>query len=216
MPVVPFIPAIIGAVSAVGSAVHGSGSVQQNPTGPTDIGPLRAAVMQFLLHGTSDPGSQFSNLQVPGFNNGQPNPQLDAINKMFDATRAEALGQAKESAGNLTGSGYNNLFGSALATSLAAQQKQLADTGMQGSEDNQRTFAQLFQGFGGAGGATGSSSAYQPSGFSSLGSTAGPLGQLFGMLFPNKPNTSGTTGLASSPFAQGGPNVLTGQFGGAT
>lgn len=202
MPVVPFIPAAIGAVSAIGSAIGGSGSVKQSQTGPQDVGPLRNSMMQFLLHGQSDPNSQFSQLSVPGFNNGQPNPELDAINKMFDATRAEALGQAKESAGNLTGSGNINLFGSALAQSLAAQQKQLADAGMQGAEDNQKTFANLFSQFGANN--VGSQGAYQPSGFASLGSTAGPMGQLLSMFGGKKPaagsNVSTDPSTAPVPY----------------
>jgi hypothetical protein len=196
--IVPFIGPAITAISAIGSAVKGSGNVQQAQTGPTDVGPLRDAMMQFLLHGGAAPGSAFQGLTVPGFTNGQPNPGLDAINKLFDATRATALGQAKEQAGNLTGSGYNNLFGSALATSLAQQQKQLADTGMQGALANQDTFARLMGMFGATG--LGSQSYYKPSGFASLGQTAGPLGQLldqFGR--PRATTDSGTGNFNTDP-----------------
>lgn len=209
MPVVPFIPAIIGAASAVGSAVKGSGSVQQSQTGPQDVGPLRNAMMQFLLHGQSDPNSQFSQLSVPGFGNGQPNPELDAINKLFDTTRTSALASAKESAGNLTGSGYNNLFGSALAQSLAQQQKQLADTGMQGSLANQNTFAQLFSQFGANG--VGSQGAYQPSGWASLGGVAGPLGHLLDQF--GRPKAAATGG---SPGGTGNFNTDPQPYTGAT
>ena len=213
--VIPYIPSIIAGASAIGSAVKGSGSVQQSQSGPQDVGPLRDAMMSFLLHGTSDPNSMFGQLQVPGFNNGQPNPGLDAINKLFDATRATALGQAKESAGNLTGSGYNNLFGSALATSLAQQQKQLADTGMQGALANQGTIAQLFGQFGAQG--VGSSPYYKPSGFASLGGLAGPAGKIIGGIYkPNGVlggaidetdayNTGGTGNFNTAPQPYSGP-----------
>lgn len=46
---------------------------------------------------------------------------------LFSAERSRSLAQAKESAGNLTGSGFQNIFGSSLATSLAGEQKTLAD-----------------------------------------------------------------------------------------
>jgi len=50
---------------------------------------------------------------------------------LFTAQRGSSLAQAKESAGNLTGSGYNNLFGSALSESLAGEQALLANTLLQ-------------------------------------------------------------------------------------
>lgn len=214
MPIVPFIPAIIAGASAIGSAVHGSGNVNQSQSGPQDVGPLRDAMMQFLLHGTSAPGSGFGSLLVPGFGDGQPNPGLDAINKLFDATRANALAQAKESAGNLTGSGYNNLFGSALATSLAQQQKQLADTGMQGSLANQDTISRLFGQFGAQG--VGSTPYYQPSGWSSLGGLAGPAGAIIDQ-FGRK--QAGGSILPGGQFGEGGTgnfNTAPQPYSGAT
>ncbi len=172
MPVIPFIPAAISAVSAIGSAIHGSSTMQQAPNQmPQDLGPLRQYIMQILMGGKTTPGSPGAALTV------DPAASLGGINGLFNATRASALGQAKESAGNLTGSGYNNLFGSALATSLAQQQKQLADTTFQAQQSNQDTWAKLFGNFGTAGVSPGSTYA-QPTGIASLGQVAGPLGQL--------------------------------------
>lgn len=203
MPVVPFIGPAIGAISAIGSAIGGSGSVQNGSGIPGgDTGALRDYVMQMLMGGKTTPGTPGAALTV------DPSASLAGTNGLFEATRATALAQAKESAGNLTGSGYNNLFGSALATSLAQQQKQLADTTLAAGEDNQKTWAQLFGQFGNQGVNSGTPY-YQPSGIAGLAGTAGPIGTLAGMfphLFGGGSN-SGTTGLANSPFAQAGPQV---------
>lgn len=51
---------------------------------------------------------------------------LKPYQQMFAAQREGVLAQAKESAGNLTGSGYNNILGSAAAESLANEQGILA------------------------------------------------------------------------------------------
>ncbi len=56
------------------------------------------------------------------------NHLLKPYQDLFAANRAAALGQAKASAGNLTGSGYTNILGSATAQSLAGEDAQLADT----------------------------------------------------------------------------------------
>ena len=42
--------------------------------------------------------------------------------------------KAKESAGNLTGTGYNNILGQSLASSLAGENAQLAQLGMQNQQ----------------------------------------------------------------------------------
>lgn len=52
---------------------------------------------------------------------------LKPYSDLFSAQRGSALAQAKESAGNLTGSGYNNILGSAAAESIAQEQFILAN-----------------------------------------------------------------------------------------
>jgi len=57
---------------------------------------------------------------------------------LFSAQRGSALAQAKESAGNLTGSGYNNILGSAAAESIGQEQFILANllNSLRGQEIN--------------------------------------------------------------------------------
>lgn len=66
------------------------------------------------------------------------NNLLKPYSDMFTAQRGSALAQAKESAGNLTGSGYNNILGSAAAESIAGEQALLANLlmGLRGQEIN--------------------------------------------------------------------------------
>lgn len=70
---------------------------------------------------------------------------------MFAAQRAQTLGQAKESAGNLTGSGYNNILGSSAAQSLAGEQLQLGNMRYGMQQQNASNFLNLLNSFQGAG-----------------------------------------------------------------
>ena len=97
---------------------------------PGDVKGLRGAAVDYLLNG----GLGATQSQA-----GQVAPVDDAFfmqnilgpyQQMFAANRAGTLAQAKESAGNLTGSGYNNLFGNALASSLAQENAGLTQTRM--------------------------------------------------------------------------------------
>jgi hypothetical protein len=121
---------------AAKSAFKGAtGEVKQLDSTPQDIGPLRAAIVQQLLQGLNGNGL------AQGFQGvfGQtPAPAQDTsffysnilpqYNDLFQAQRGSALAQAKESAGNLTGSGYNNILGSSLSESLAQEQALSAQT----------------------------------------------------------------------------------------
>lgn len=64
------------------------------------------------------------------------NNLLKPYSELFSTQRAGALAQAKESAGNLTGTGYNNILGSAAASSIASEQSILANllTNLRGQE----------------------------------------------------------------------------------
>ena len=186
MPAMPFIGPGLGAVSAIGSLLN-HGGVQGGP-GADGTGALRAFVTHMLTGGSLPTTGPAGALTV------DPSAALAGTNGLFAASRASALGQAKESAGNLTGSGYNNLFGSALAQSLAAQQKQLADTQLAAGQGNQQTWEHLFGQFGGM---NQGQQYYQPSGVEGLAGAAGPLGKLAGM-FGGRPSPT------QDPFATGG------------
>lgn len=77
-------------------------------------------------------GDYSSNADMQFFLNNLMKPYQD----LFTAQRGSALAQAKESAGNLTGSGYNNILGSAAGESIAQEQFVLANLlqGLRGQE----------------------------------------------------------------------------------
>jgi hypothetical protein len=185
----------------IGSAALGGGSVPKAIKGlkgdllgkttqmdstPNDIEPLRAALVQQLLQGLSGgalaqgfqgvlggPGAQAPAQDTSFFYNNVMQP----YNNMFSAQRESALAQAKESAGNLTGSGYNNILGSATAESLAQQQAISAQTlmGLRQQElQRQSDFLRLLFGFGSAGVGP-SQPYYQPGALDSIGPIVGTI-----------------------------------------
>lgn len=103
---------------------------------------------------------------------------LKPYQDLFAAQRGTALGQAKESAGNLTGSGYNNILGTATAESLAGEQALTAQTllGLRQQElARQQDFLRLLFGFASTG--VGPNQAvYQPGLLDSILPFAGQLG----------------------------------------
>lgn len=113
-----------------------------------EVKPLRTQLIQALMSGI--PGFQNS---MFGFGQGGQggfaplDPSIvEPYRQLFAANRADALGQAKESAGNITGSGYNNILGTSLAGSLAGENAQLAQLGMQNQQfqfQQQQAFANL-------------------------------------------------------------------------
>ena len=158
------------------------GEVTQLDSTPTDLQPLRAALIQQLLQGTQGIGNAYAGV----LGGGQPPAQdtsffynniLQPYNDLFAAQRGTALGQAKESAGNLTGSGYNNILGSALSESLGQQQALSAQTlmGLRQQElQRQMDFLRLLFGFSTAG--VGQNQPYyQPGALDSLGPIVGTL-----------------------------------------
>lgn len=112
---------------------------------------------------------------------------LQPYSDLFAAQRGSALAQAKESAGNLTGSGYNNILGSATAESLAGEQATLAGImNALRSQEIQRGLAMRGQdigwqsnllnailGFGSSG--WGKQQSYQPGLLDSIGSLGGTV-----------------------------------------
>jgi hypothetical protein len=111
------------------------GHTEQIDGTPGDVKGLRSELISQLMAG------------LPGFVNsafgyGQGSHGFAALDPsivkpyadLFTATRADALGQAKESAGNLTGTGYANILGDSAARSLAEEQATLAGLGIQNQQ----------------------------------------------------------------------------------
>lgn len=135
------------------------------------------------------------------------NNVLQPYNDLFAAQRNSALAQAKESAGNLTGSGYNNILGSATAESLAQQQALSAQTlmGLRQQElQRQQDFLRLLFSFATTG--VGPNQAvYQPGLLDSILPFAG---QATGQYLANRGQNQGV--VARQPL---GPSPVPNQFG---
>ena len=100
---------------------------------------------------------------------------------MFTAQRSQGLAQAKEAAGNLTGSGYNNILGSSAAESIANQQALTAQTlmGLRQQEiGRQQNFINSLLGFA-TQGVGPNQAVYQPGLLDSVLPFAGALGGQF-------------------------------------
>jgi hypothetical protein len=74
----------------------------------------------------------------PSINLGDLQPYLD----MFTLQRSHALAQAKEQAGNLTGSGFANILGNRVNESTLNENAYLADLAERRRTQNQSTFLQ--------------------------------------------------------------------------
>lgn len=85
-------------------------------------------------------------------------PDMAPFQKMFQQTRAEGLAQAKESAGNLTGSGFGNILGAAAGRSIAEENSFLAGLKENARQKSADRFLQLIGQVPGFVGQTG----YQP------------------------------------------------------
>lgn len=166
---------------------------------PNDIRPLRQNIASQLMQGIGG-GALSQGFQGVLGQGGAPPAQdmsffynniLQPYNELFQAQRNTALGQAKESAGNLTGSGYNNILGSATAESLAGQQALTAQTLMglreQELQRQQNLMGMLFQ-FAGQGVGP-NQSAYQPGFLDAILPFAGQLGGTW-LANRNKPTTA--------------------------
>lgn len=122
------------------------GHTEQLDTVPADVKQLRESLIGTLMAGL--PG--FSNSAF-GYGQGSQGFQaldpsiVDPYAKLFSATRADALAQAKESAGNLTGTGYANILGDSTARSLAEEQATLAGLGIQSQQFQQQRNEQFLR-----------------------------------------------------------------------
>lgn len=207
-PALPYIGAATGVAGLFGM---GKGQQGVSPQMPNDIAPLRQGMVDWLMGPTqAGPGKRINvggaSVMMPGAPQYDPNvlgqrlnsmfaqaPDMNQLkafmepfNNMFNASRDRSLAQAKESAGNLTGSGLNNLFGSSLAASLGDEQAQLGNMmlGLRGQElgRNQFNAGQIFQMLMGLGttGVGAGTPTYQP-GFMDYASMFAPaIGSYYG------------------------------------
>jgi hypothetical protein len=94
-------------------------------------GPNRSAVRDVSAQAVGNQATQSVD-QLGGQNSAFFRNMQAQLQPSFDQQRALALAQAKESAGNLTGSGLGNYLGSAVNRSLGDQQALLANYASQG------------------------------------------------------------------------------------
>jgi len=140
---------------------------------PPDIGQLRQSFADFL----SQQG--FST----AINGPMGGPTLDTspYKAMFAQNRAEALAGAKESAGNLTGSGLGNTIGAAAGRSVAGENAFLANLLNANQQAAAERYTRLLGGFATAGVST-PQTYYQPGFldylFQGAGNTAQGAGNL--------------------------------------
>lgn len=131
----PFLGGPLGIAAGLGGIALsglGRGHQQQIDQVPGDVKNLRAQFINEMMKGL--PGMTNSMFGMSQGSQGMSalDPSLvKPYADLFSAQRGEALGQAKESAGNLTGTGYNNILGTSLAGSLAQEQVTLANLGIQ-------------------------------------------------------------------------------------
>lgn len=127
-----------------------TGKTEQVNTIPPDILQLRSSLANFLMQGLQGYGNEAfgfgqgsegfkSQLGVP------PESVLAPYRNLFAQNRGAALAQAKEAAGNLTGSGYNNILGSSLGQSLAQEDVTLANLGLQQQQFRQNQQEQFLR-----------------------------------------------------------------------
>lgn len=139
---------------------------------------------------------------------------LKPYTDLFAAQRGAALGQAKESAGNLTGSGYNNILGASLAESIGNEQALTANTlmGLRQQElQRQQDFLRLLFGFA-SNGVGPNQAVYQPGLLDSILPFAGQAAGYFlanrGQKQPNyTSNPFGPSGTTFTPPPSFGPNA---------
>lgn len=113
-----------------------TGKVKQINSTPNDIRPLRQGISSQLEQGLN--GNALAQAYQGILGQGGPPPAQDTrffydnilkpYTDLFAAQRSSGLAQAKEAAGNLTGSGYNNILGQSAAESIANQQALTAQT----------------------------------------------------------------------------------------
>lgn len=100
---------------------------------PADMQAFRKMLLDFI-------GQQGLDTALHGADQG---PDLAPFQKLFAQTRAEGLTQAKESAGNLTGSGLGNTIGTAAGRSISEENAFLANLKENARQQSANRFLQL-------------------------------------------------------------------------
>ncbi len=104
------------------------------------------------IEGLRDQTASFLSRRLGQFEQGRPSPFLlnqviGPTRELFQQNRGIALAQAKESAGNLTGSGFANILGEATNRSLLQEDALIAQI----LQQERQNFMQALLGFGTAG-----------------------------------------------------------------
>lgn len=129
-----------------------NGSIKSIPTMPGDIGNFRQGILSMLPNSFGQLGVDPNTAQTQSLDQlGGPNSaffqnMMASLRPTFDQNTALALAQAKESAGNLTGSGFANTLGTSVNRSLADQNQlavQYATQALQQEMQRQQQEAQL-------------------------------------------------------------------------
>ena len=132
------------------------GSTKRISTAPAETADLRNQVTSFLQWMT--PGKIFAPAppqtqsvdQLGGVGSSFFQNMMAQLQPAFTQERNQGLAAAKESAGNLTGSGFGNILGSAVNRSLGNEQQTLANYALHGIQQEmarqQGDANRLFQG----------------------------------------------------------------------
>jgi hypothetical protein len=149
-----------GGKSLKGSVGDLTGKTEQVNSIPPDILQLRSSLANFLMQGLQGYGNEafgFGQGSQGYSSQGQgpiPESVLGPYRELFASNREAGLAQAKESAGNLTGSGYNNILGDSLRQTLGQENATLASLGIQQQQfrqNQQEQFLRLLLGLSTAG-----------------------------------------------------------------
>lgn len=128
---VPLSPAVRAAKSVRGEFLVG----KQVESSPKDVQGFRKQLFQFLQ-------SQGIGTAIQG---APQDMNFDPYRQAFAQRRAETLAAAKEGAGNLTGSGFANIYGAAAGRSVADENSFLAQLQEQARQSSANRFLQLLQ-----------------------------------------------------------------------
>lgn len=152
------------------------GKTEQGPSGPADLGPFRDMLLKYL-------GANIENLN-PSSSDASNDPSLAPYRALFEQQNKLGLAQAKESAGNLTGSGFAASLGNYAARANAEQGGFLANLLESRNQNNANRLAQLFGALGTAGVQT-PQQTYKPGflDYAAQGLSAAAQGGAFNKLF---------------------------------
>lgn len=143
---------------------------------PSDLGQLRDPLLSFL-------GSNVRGI-IPQPSDAANDPSLEPYRALFRQQNMLGAAQAKESAGNLTGSGFAAALGNYMARANTEQGGFLANLLEQRGQNNANRLAQLFGALGTAGVST-PQQTYQPGflDYAAQGISAAAGGGAFNGLF---------------------------------